>query len=144
MIGLTAPQRRALNLAARRPGVPADNIPTATEELLIACGLITEHDYSNDGTWTLKTTAAGRALLNPPEVRVRESPRLMRGAWMPHPDPTVKRSVPEPEMVDAAYQERFSSAALPFRAQQLVIAAELREEERKRQSGQRRPMRRSA
>ncbi len=116
MIGLTAPQRRALNLAARRPGVPADNIPPATSELLIACDLITEHDYSNDGTWTLKITAAGRALLNPPAVHVRESPRLMHGAWMPHPDPTVKRSVPEPEMVDAAYQERFSRDALPFRA----------------------------
>lgn len=115
MIGLTAPQRRALNLAARRPGVPADNIPTTTTELLLACGLLTEHDYADDGTWTLKITAMGRALLHPPEVHVRESPRLMRGAWMPHPDPSVKRSVPEPEMVDAAYQERFSSAALPFR-----------------------------
>ena len=65
-MALTPTQRHILTKANQEGATRADKHPAHHTELLIAAGLLTEHDHNNDGTWTLKTTKAGRALLNAP------------------------------------------------------------------------------
>jgi hypothetical protein len=102
---MTPAQRQALNHARRKGGCPADTIHPTTRELLLASQLITEHDHQNNGTWTLLITRAGTKAIHdhdhPPirEKHRKDTPQLFRGAWMPHPDPTKRRNVPELEIV---------------------------------------------
>ncbi len=96
---LTDQQRRALHQAAGKGGVSTNLVRPDIAELLIACGLLTEHDHTNTATWTLLATKEGRALLHQP-IRGRDPVRLLGNARMPHPDPQRRGTVPEPERMD--------------------------------------------